>query len=454
MSRRFDPRPWIRAHAWVKQVAITVICCWLTGFVVMNFASTAPGRYLTYVFPRVGAGNSLDTQSIDRAWAAIQSDYFVRGVPGSGDAQGLDGTAAAEQAFVNFLSQKYGDKFSHFFTKQAYAEFTQGLAGERSGAIGITLEARCSGEKICPSNQTPTEAVIEEVLTGQPADKAGLKNGDVIVSVDGKMLSSLAKNASDQIDAAAPLIRGQAGTQVTLVISRNGQDVTFKITRQDLQISSVWTKKFGSVLYMEVTGFDSDTGDLAKKALKDNLDSSVTSIVLDLRGNPGGYVSAAQDLVSQFLKPGPNEQDVVVRRGRMDSVSDPSSAQEVTHDQISAGGLATTQKLVVLVDGGTASAAEITTMALRDYHRATLVGQKTFGKGSVQVDFQLPDGNDLHLTVEKWYGPDGESIDGTGINPDVAVKMDNSDNEFRLDAQSVDPSLDAQLQKALEIANG
>jgi carboxyl-terminal processing protease len=136
----------------------------------------------------------------------------------------------------------------------------------------------------------------------------------------------------------------------------------------------------------------------------------------------------------------------------MDLQGQPSTAQTVIHDQIQSGGLAPSIPLVVLVDGGTASASEIVTAALRDYHRATVVGETTYGKGSVQLDFPLPDGSDLHLTVEKWYGPDGETIDGTGITPAHVVPLPDPDDLFTLEAQSAAPSQDPQLQAALAIA--
>jgi carboxyl-terminal processing protease len=209
---------------------------------------------------------------------------------------------------------------------------------------------------------------------------------------------------------------------------------------------------FGTVLDLQVTSFGQDTAQEAVAQLRSGLAAGATAVVLDLRGNGGGYVSAAVTLASQFLTRHGAEQDVVVRRGRMDLQGQPSSAQTVIHDQIQSGGLAPSIPLVVLVDGGTASASEIVTAALRDYHRATVVGETTYGKGSVQLDFPLPDGSDLHLTVEKWYGPAGESIDGTGITPDQVVSLPDPDDLFTLEAQSAAPAQDPQLQAALAIA--
>jgi C-terminal peptidase prc len=165
-------------------------------------------------------------------------------------------------------------------------------------------------------------------------------------------------------------------------------------------------------------------------------------------------VGSAHRGASEFLTPGPGQQDVLVRRGRLAPSGDPQSAQRVEHDEIRPNGAAPSTRLVVLVDGDSASAAEIVAAALHDYHRGTLLGIKTFGKGSVQEDFQLPDGSDLHLTVERWFGPAGESIDGTGITPDRVVALPDPDHRFRLDAQGADATADPQLQAALAAAAG
>jgi carboxyl-terminal processing protease len=213
--------------------------------------------------------------------------------------------------------------------------------------------------------------------------------------------------------------------------------------------------RFGGVVDIQVTGFDDSTGKVVKQQLQDALNSGAKGIVLDLRHNPGGFVTEAQQTASWFLKKGPNVQDVVVRRGRLDTTQGPNSAQQVTHDQITDdGGTAVTQPMAVLVDGESASAAEIVTAALHDYKRATVVGEKTFGKGSVQEDFPLPDGADLHLTVQKWFGPAGESIDGNGVTPDKPIQLQDDDHRFRLDAQSGDASGDAQLQAAVLVGQG
>jgi carboxyl-terminal processing protease len=293
---------------------------------------------------------------------------------------------------------------------------------------------------------------IESVLRGQPADKAGLRNGDILVKVNGTTLASLAPTPDQQIDKAGTLIRGEPGGVVTLTVQRGAQPLDLRVTRENLNVPAVYSMRFGRTLYLQVTEFNTDSGKDTAKALSDAIASGAGSVVLDLRDNPGGLVSEAQSIASQFLTPDPskNEVNVVVRRGRLDQNGDPTSAQRTDSDKITDSGVARSQTLAVLVDANSASASEIVAAALKDYHRGLLFGEKTFGKGSVQEDFSLPDGADLHLTVEKWFGPAGESIDGTGITPDRAVAVPDGDHRFRLDAQAPDPSADPQLQAALK----
>jgi len=439
VRRRRLPRP--HAGFWSHAV-VAVVCLYLGGLLVQNLGAVPFGSSLAAIYPRFGG---LDQTSLLVAWQDIEGNYVLRGVPAS------LGTQAGEAALVQALDSTYHDRFSAYFTKSQYQQFTAAVNQDRSGSIGIALEERCADATLCPSDQSPTELAVEDVLHGQPAERAGLRDGDVLVAVGGTQVSNLG-SLNQQIDAVSGLIDGPAGTRVTLAVDRRGAQLSFTVTRANLQIPTVDSRMFGTVLDLQVTSFGEDTAQEAVAQLKRGLAAGATAVVLDLRGNGGGYVSAAVTLASQFLTRRGSEQDVVVRRGRMDLQGQPSSAQTVIHDQIQSGGLAPSIPLVVLVDGGTASASEIVTAALRDYHRATAVGETTFGKGSVQLDFPLPDGSDLHLTVEKWYGPDGESIDGTGITPAHVVPLPDPDDLFTLEAQSAEPSQDPQLQAALAIA--
>jgi carboxyl-terminal processing protease len=424
---------------------VAVLGLYLGGLLVANLGNLPFGSALASIYPRFGG---LDETSLQVAWQDIENNYVLRGVPGS------VGTEASEAALVQAVDSTYDDRFSAYFTKSQYQQFTAAVNQDRSGSIGISIEETCAGATLCASGQNPTELAVEDVLHGQPAERAGVRNGDVLVAVGATQVSSLDTGLDEQLAKLSNLIDGAAGSTVTLTVDRGGAQLAFTVTRENLQVPTVYRRMFGTVLDLQVTSFGEDTGQDAVAALKSGLAGGATAVVLDLRGNGGGYVTSAVTLASQFLPPHGSEQGVVVRRGRMDLRSQATTAQTVIHDQIQSGGLAPNLPLVVLVNGGSASASEIVTAALRDYHRATVVGATTYGKGSVQLDFPLPDGSDLHLTVEKWYGPDGESIDGTGITPNDVVSLPSATDLFTLEAESADPSQDPQLQAALAIARG
>jgi len=424
---------------------VGVLCLYLGGLLVANLGNLPFGSDLASIYPRFGG---LDETSLQVAWQDIENNYVLRGVPGR------VGTEASEAALVQAIDSTYDDRFSAYFTRSEYQQFSSAVNQDRSGSIGISIEETCAGATLCASGQNPTALAVEDVLHAQPAERAGLRNGDVLVAVGTTQVSSLGSDLDARLSRLSDLIDGEAGTTVTLTVDRGGAQLAFTATRGNLQIPTVYSRMFGRVLDLQVTSFGEDTGQDAVAALKSGLAEGATAVVLDLRGNGGGYVTSAVTLASQFLTPHGSEQDVVVRRGRMDLQGQPTTAQTVIHDQIQSGGLAPAVPLVVLVDGGSASASEIVTAALRDYHRATVVGTTTYGKGSVQIDYPLPDGSDLHLTVEKWYGPDGESIDGTGITPDDVVSLPGPNDLFTLEAESADPAQDPQLQAALAVARG
>ena len=434
-----------RPPAGVLRSLGTVAACYLTALLVANLSTSSYSGFINRIFPHIGGGSTLDQTSIAAEWQAIQQNYVIRDV-----SSGL-GTQGAEQGIVQVLHDTYNDRFSAYLTAAQYQELNSTLGGRRDGSIGIAVEPRCAGGMLCSNGQSPDRAVIEDVLVNQPADRAGIHRGDELVAVDGTALTSLGSDENTRIDKAASLVRGAVSSMVRLTVMRDGTQLSLVATRANLQIPSVYSKLLGHVLYVQVTGFDTDTGSVAKTQLQQGIAAGATSIILDLRQNGGGYVSAAQSLVSEFVAPTATQKYVVMRKGRLAASGALSSAQEVSNDPIQPGGVALKQPMVVLVDGDSASAAEITTAALRDYHRATVVGDKTFGKGSVQVDFALPDGADLHLTVERWYGPHGESIEGSGITADRPVSLTDPDSRFQLDAQSPPASGDAQLQAALAV---
>ena len=443
-------RPRLPGAGWPIVLAL-IAACWLSGFVVNNLRGTRFATAVNTVFPRVG-GDRVDDASVQAAWDWVRNEYVVR------DVDPAKATAGAESGIVEYLHSAYNDRFSAYFSPEQYRQLQDNLSGRRNGSVGIELESRCAGGAICAANQPASTVTITGVLHNQPAERAGVRRGDLLVAVGGKRLSALAPDPDTQIQKSQALVDNPAGTQVTLTVQRGAQSVDLQVTDENLSLPSVFSMRFGAVVLIQVTGFDSGTGDEVHKQLTDALHSGAAGIILDLRHNPGGFVSEAQKVASQFLTHGGAQQDIVVRRGRLDSRQGPDSAQKVEHDPIldtkDGGATAPTQKLAVLVDGDSASASEIVTAALHDYRRGPVIGQKSFGKGSVQEDFNLPDGADLHLTVEKWFGPGGETIDGTGITPDKVVALVDEDHRFRLDSQSVDAGQDAQLQAALQAVQG
>lgn len=432
-----------RVSVWIPSTLAVLLACWLTGLLVVNLrgSDSLAGAAVRRVFPTVG-GSSVDQATVDAAWTAVRTQYWRRDVNPEAATQG------AVAGIIDQLRSSFGDRFSTFFTRSQYRDLQSSLSGHRTGSVGIELEARCDGGAVCATAATPTTVTITGVLLGQPAEHAGIRRGDVLVKIGGRPLTDFGPDPTTQIDKGGDSIRGNAGTQVVLSVRRAGQLLDVTVTRADLTLPSVYSRRFGSSVDIQVTAFDEHTGDDVRTALQQALGAGASAVVLDLRHNPGGLVTEAQAVASQFLTPSGTQKDVVVRRGRING-ADPSSAQKVERDAITSGGVAPTQHLAVLVDSDSASAAEIVAAALHDYHRATVVGTTTFGKGSVQEDFGLPDGSDLHLTVEKWFGPAGESIDGTGIAPDRSVTLTNEDARFRLDVEAPDPAQDAQLQAAL-----
>jgi carboxyl-terminal processing protease len=273
-------------------------------------------------------------------------------------------------------------------------------------------------------------------IDGTPAAKAGLRAGDIVVSIDGQDTSSMT------VDEAVTKIRGEKGTQVKLGIIHPGssvQDIT--ITRDDITVPSVsYEIKPNNIGYIKIRTFGNDTATQIEKISEEFASKGVKAVVIDVRDNPGGYLDSAVKISSEFLKQG-----VIVREKSKNSKDKSFTA--------SGNGKLTDVPVVILVNGGSASASEILAGALHDNDRATLVGEKTFGKGSVQEIVCLKEGglsissncksDSLKVTVAHWYTPDGINISKEGIKPDVEVKLTNED---------YNANLDPQLVKALEVA--
>ncbi len=308
------------------------------------------------------------------------------------------------------LVSSTGDPYTTFFTKAEYERFDSTLNGQFSG---IGAEIGKKGDQI----------VVIAPVDGAPAAKAGIKAGDAVLAVDGE------STEGKSVDEVVGKIRGDAGSKVKLTVVSNGERKDVEIMRDDIKIDSVKYEKLNdSTGYIKISQFGIDTASLTTKAVEDLKSQGVTKIVLDLRNNGGGYVDQAVSIAGIWL----DSKVVLSERFR---------GKEISVQRSSAGPIAPLDKneLVVLVNEGSASASEILAASLRDEGGVKLVGQKTFGKGSVQDLIELSDESRLKITIAHWFTPKGKSIDKEGINPD-----------YKVDAGS-DSGSDAQKQKALEL---
>lgn len=353
----------------------------------------------------------IDQAAYNQALRIIQARFYTRD---------LD-YAKLTQASIGGLVGALGDPFSRYLTPGQYRQQLRSYAGQLTG-IGIYVDFR---------GQYP---VVSGVIPGAPADKAGLRQGDVIVAVGGHDTRGV---QAGQVTAE---IEGRAGTSVSLTIHRGAASLTVAVTRARLTVPSVTSWHFaGDILYLRVFAFQASTAREFAAQLKAGLPAR--GVILDLRDNPGGFIDAAQKVVSQF-----------VASGEVFSVRDRSGNSRRT--DVTGTHPATAQPLIVLVNGNTASAAEITAGALQVRRRARLVGEKTFGKGEVEEDFPLPDGGDLHLTIEHWFLPNGRSVQHNGLTPDVKVTAPAAGHAFNVVEPSLGHAGDTQLNEALKLLGG
>jgi carboxyl-terminal processing protease len=307
-----------------------------------------------------------------------------------------------------------GDPYSDFFDPATAAAFDQELSGSFSG-IGVEIGKRNGG------------LVIIAPLEGSPGEKAGLKAGDLVLTID----KTDALNMS--LDEAVSRIRGAEGTSVVLtVLSKNDDEAReLSITRQKIEHTGMrWEYLADGIVHVKFSSFDQDTEQLLNQLVREiEQKPDVRGLVIDMRNNPGGFLEMSIEAASEWV-----EQGVIVRERDFTG----------TERQHQARGRARLAHLptVVLINEGSASAAEILAGALQDYKLATLVGKTSFGKGSVQKYESLPDGSAYKLTVARWYTPLERAINEVGIKPDIEVEL--SEEDFNNDK-------DPQLDKALEI---
>ena len=324
----------------------------------------------------------------------------------------LDDTKLAEGAIQGMFQDGVQDPFSGYMSPQEYQQALGSLSGKFSG-IGAEMAVKNLKEpanlSACASLSENCVLVVVSPISGSPADRAGLKPGDVVVAVDGKSVNG--STIQDQITK----VRGPSGSRVKLTIKRGTSTFDLAITREEITTQEVEPKMLdGHIGYIALHGFSTSGPDQFHSALKSLLDKGATQIVFDLRGNPGGYIESAQKIASEFVSSGT-------------LFTQESTGGSITRWTAQGGGLATNPKIpvVVLINNGSASASEIVSAALKELHRATLIGEHTFGKNTVQIWAPLQEGaaGGVRITISRWFPPDHDSVHPNGVLPNVAVTI-------------------------------
>lgn len=400
------PKPQKRTKRLIASlvVVLALVCAsFLFGFVYGNQTREAVPP-LDALLKGLGAVRpaSVDPQLIENVWNRVAANYIGQPVD-------------EMQLFYGAISgivRSLGDPYSSFLTPELTESFEEELGGSFEGI----------GAEIGIKNGSLT---VVAPLPESPAERAGLLAGDRILEIDGKDATSLS------LDVAVGLIRGKRGTDVTLLISRGDEAPrTVTIRRAAINVASVRSELKGGAAYLKVSQFNASTVRTAKAALRKLLLENPSGVIVDVRNNPGGFLSSSVEFAGMFL----NEGELVVQESFADGRStDHRVAEAPDFPDV---------RLVVLVNGGSASASEIVAGALQDHRRATVIGEKTFGKGTVQDFETFPDGSSLKLTIARWLTPSGKSIEDEGITPGVVIEMTAAD---------VDAERDPQLDRALEL---
>jgi carboxyl-terminal processing protease len=348
-------------------------------------------------------------------WKAVRNDYLNRTY------------TSDEEAYkaIREMLKKLDDPYTRFMNPEEFKNMQVETSGELTG-VGIQLT----------QDEKTKKLVVISPIEDTPAFTAGILAKDIISKIDGKITEGMDTNQ------AVSLIRGQANTEVTLTILRDNKEIDFKLKRAKIEIhpvrQSVQKSPIGEIGYIRLNQFSANAASEMRSAIKDLEQKKVAGYILDLRSNPGGLLYGSIEIARMWLKEG-TIVSTVDRVGEADR-------------QTANKGEITDKPLVVLVDGGSASASEILSGALQDNKRAVLVGTKTFGKGLVQSVRGVGNGAGLAVTIAKYFTPNGTDINHMGIKPDVVVELtDAQKQDLRRDRDKIATAADPQYAKALEV---
>ena len=373
---------------------------WFLTLVIVAIVSFVAGARSDALFANVASVFGVRTSNKTIDLSSVQKTYqeLIANYDGKLDTQKL--IYGANRGLV----EAAGDPHTAYMDPDETKEFDKSLSGQIGGGIGAEIGLR---------NNKPT---IIKPLENSPAQKAGIKAGEAIVKVNDEASSDWS------VEKVVSKIRGEVGTSVKLTLLSGGQTREVSVVRQNIVSPAVESEIDGEIGILKVNRFGDDTVSLARKYASEFVEKGVKKVILDLRNNPGGTVGAAQGLLGIWLD---NQIAMTERRG-----SEIVKTLRTTGTPILGN-----MKTVVLINGNSASASEITAGALREYGKATLVGQKSYGKGRVQIVLGLPGGSQMKVTEARWYTPKGKNIDKTGIEPDVKVDLSSDDVNNNVDPQ-------------------
>ena len=352
----------------------------------------------------LGANSKGKTVTAD--WSALNEVYSALASNYDGNLEKATLIEGAKKGLVDAV----GDVYTVYMDKEESEEFEKSLHGDVGAGVGIEMGLRDGYIRVI------------RTLPDNPARKAGILAGDILYKVNGEEVYDLST------DEVATKIRGESGSSVTVTVVRDGEELEFTMVRETINNVSAYVDYRDNSAIITVTRFDTDTGTLVESFADEILNSGAKKIILDLRSNGGGYVSAARDLLSLWI----DGEKILVQKSQ-------NAKDEITYAYSGRAKFANL-KTVVLVNNNTASASEIVTGALKDYKKATIIGETTYGKGVVQTLLDLSAGTTLKVTTAHWYTPLENSINKVGIEPDVEVVNTYEDTNL-----SRDPQLDAAL---------
>lgn len=383
-----------------KSLSKVVIISTITFLIGLAFSPSL--EYLEYkVFPYLGFRNKNQSEwyGLSRLQRELQDTY-------DGDIDYTNLVQGAKKGLVESL----GDPYTVYMTREESEAFDKSLQGDVGAGVGIEMGKRDGYIKVL------------RTLPDNPARKAGILSGDIIYKINGEDAYQL------ETDQIAQKVRGPVGSQVSLTIVRNGEEKTFNLIREKINNVSADIRYQGDTAILMVTRFDQEVASRVKTLSAEFKQRQIKKIILDLRGNSGGYLNSARDLLSFWID---GKKILTQKSKHFADIHTYANRGQVIFDQY---------QTVVLINHSSASASEIVAGALKDYQKATLIGETTFGKGVVQTLKNLPGGNKLKVTTARWYTPNGHSINKTGIKPDKEII-----NTFDDINQGKDPQLDAAL---------